>query len=179
MVMLSRILWTLCVILSAHAWQKVVSWFWQQSPIPQIREPYDPCTLLPLKDILKDPSRLRWLKIKGASVFNKCTNYFNFTSFLIDLHGLQRLYITEVNIFKSGLGTFLNNSLNVDTLEISRFQMNKDEITAVLQDLSYASNVRNLALNDINLTDHRACELSRTLAKSTSLHWLYTQYSTY
>lgn len=32
-------------------WQKVVRWFWQHSTTPQITEHYDPCTLLPLKDI--------------------------------------------------------------------------------------------------------------------------------
>lgn len=122
--------------------------------------------------ILKDPNRLKWLKIKGASSFNKCTNYFNITSFLIDLPGLQSLYITEVNIFRSGLGTFLKKSPTVHTLEISRFHMNTDEIAAILQDISCASNLQSLTLENINLTDHGAHELTRTLMNLTSLRLL-------
>ena len=156
-------------------WQKVVSLFWQHPTVLQTRKHYDPCTMMSLKDILKDPGRLKWFKIKGASLFQGCTNYINFTSLLIGLQGLRHLYITEVNISKGGLGMFLKNSLlasNLHTLEISRFHMNTNEIANVLQNLPYASNIHSLTLDNINLTDHGVHVLSKVLKNLTSLHSL-------
>ena len=156
-----------------HSFLSIGQWVVNQIWQVEVGEKHDNCKFLALKDILDCPNELKRIKLKGASLFDHCTHFLNFTLLLKDLRGLQHLHITEVDVGRSGLHVYLKTSplaSNLVTLEISRHSMNDDEFESVFQNLP--PNLEHLILDKVNLTDSHVDMLSKSLINLRKLHSL-------
>ena len=139
----------------------------------KVSEHYDSCTVIPLKNTLMDPDKLRWLKIDGASQFQECKDYVDFTSLLNGLWKLKHLHISEVNVGQSKLDIFLKEgapNLNLATLEISHYQIKDSEMIEVVKNLPIS--LQDLILVNVGLNDHSVGVLSKVLNNLTNLRSL-------
>ena len=159
-----------------------ISYLWMHWPFNPLQysftsktsiKDYNSCTIIPLKSILKDPDRLQWLKVDGASQFQECKDYIDFTVLLKGLRKLRHLHISQVNIERGKVAMFLKESalnLSLATLEISHYQGKNNEMVHILENLP--PSLHELILVDVGLSDHSVGVLSKVLRNIKNLHSL-------